>query len=177
MFVGNIPYDMSEEQLIDVFREVGTVVGFRLVFDRETGKPKGYGFCEFEDAETAASAVRNLNDKDVGGRPMRIDYADVDPMFEGRTTSMGQVEGEDLAPGRGPRRMMRGGATGMGGGTGPGRPLPPNLPQGQPLQPGVGATDAISQTLAALPPNQLLDILAQMKVRLSLTRRRALVHV
>lgn len=48
VFVGNIPYDMSEEQLIDVFREVGTVVGFRLVFDRDTGKPKGYGFCEFE---------------------------------------------------------------------------------------------------------------------------------
>ena len=51
VFVGNIPYDMSEEQLIEVFREVGTVVGFRLVFDRETGKAKGYGFCEFEDAD------------------------------------------------------------------------------------------------------------------------------
>lgn len=169
VFVGNIPYDMSEEQLIEVFREVGTVVGFRLVFDRESGKPKGYGFCEFEDAETAASAVRNLNEKEVGGRPMRISFADVDPMFEGRTTSMGQVEGEEplQASGRPPARRTMG----PQGGNRQQQPpipqqplqLPPHLPQGQQLQPGIGATDAISQTLAALPPNQLLDILSQMK--------------
>lgn len=168
VFVGNIPYDMSEEQLIEVFREVGTVVGFRLVFDRETGKPKGYGFCEFEDAETAASAVRNLNEKEVGGRPMRISFADVDPMFEGRTTSMGQVEGEEplQASGRPPARRTMGPQGNMQNRQPPPPPpqhLPPNLPQGQPLQPGIGATDAISQTLAALPPNQLLDILSQMK--------------
>ncbi|PWN37393.1 uncharacterized protein FA14DRAFT_141600 [Meira miltonrushii] len=168
VFVGNIPYDMSEEQLIEVFREVGTVVGFRLVFDRETGKPKGYGFCEFEDGETAASAVRNLNEKEVGGRPMRISFADVDPMFEGRTTSMGQVEGEEplQASGRPPaRRTMGPQGQNRQSGPPPQQPqqLPPNLPQGQQLQPGIGATDAISQTLAALPPNQLLDILSQMK--------------
>lgn len=162
VFVGNIPYDMSEEQLIEVFREVGTVVGFRLVFDRETGKAKGYGFCEFEDAETAASAVRNLNEKEVGGRPMRISFADVDPMFEGRTTSMGQVEGEEplQASGRPPARRTMGP---QGNRQSQQQQLPPNLPQGQQLQPGIGATDAISQTLAALPPNQLLDILSQMK--------------
>jgi len=72
VFVGNVPYNMGEDQLIDVFKSVGQVVGFRyrfcvvsqcsrtrisltffdalvfrLVFDRETGKPRGYGFCEF----------------------------------------------------------------------------------------------------------------------------------
>ena len=57
VFVGNIPYDISEEQLIKVFSEVGRVVDFRLVSDREQGKFKGYGFCEYEDAETAASAA------------------------------------------------------------------------------------------------------------------------
>lgn len=40
---------------------------YRLVLDRETGKSKGYGFCEFADAETASSAVRNLNNYDIGG--------------------------------------------------------------------------------------------------------------
>lgn len=59
VFVGNIPYDMTEEQVIEIFKEVGPVVSFKLVFDRETGKTKGYGFCEFADAETAASAIRN----------------------------------------------------------------------------------------------------------------------
>ncbi|KAI8984674.1 hypothetical protein BDF20DRAFT_911749 [Mycotypha africana] len=78
VFVGNIPFELSEEQLIDVFKEVGHVASFRLLFDRETGRPKGYGFCEFYDAETAASAVRNLNDYEIGGRQLRVDYAAMD---------------------------------------------------------------------------------------------------
>lgn len=212
---------MSEEQLTDVFREVGKVVGFRLVNDRETGKFKGYGFCEFEDPETAASAVRNLNEVEVGGRPLRISFADIDPLMEGRTTQHGQFDQEDLrrraaAAGRagrpgtfghgggrgggqagggwqqrgppdngfgqrqfggpgglpqgygGPVGPPMGGAPGGYGGPmgGPGpvpAGLPPNLPSGVPLPPGVGSTDAITQTLATLPPNQLLDIMSQMK--------------
>ncbi|KAI8887605.1 hypothetical protein K501DRAFT_175147 [Backusella circina FSU 941] len=75
VFVGNIPFELSEEQLIEVFKEVGPVTSFRLLFDNETGRPKGYGFCEFVDAETAASAVRNLNDYEIGGRQLRVDYA------------------------------------------------------------------------------------------------------
>jgi cleavage stimulation factor subunit 2 len=74
--VGNIPYDTTEEQLIEKFSEVGPVVSFRLVFDRETGKPKGYGFCEFKDAETAMSAMRNLNGIEMNGRPLRVDFAE-----------------------------------------------------------------------------------------------------
>ncbi|OAD70197.1 hypothetical protein PHYBLDRAFT_95551, partial [Phycomyces blakesleeanus NRRL 1555(-)] len=73
--VGNIPFELTEEQLIDIFKEVGPVKSFRLLFDRDTGRPKGFGFCEFYDAETAASAVRNLNDYDVVGRQLRVDYA------------------------------------------------------------------------------------------------------
>ena len=78
VFVGNIPYDKTETQLIDILSEVGTVVSFRLVFDRETGKPKGYGFCTYQDHDTAASAVRNLNNYDIGGRLLRVDYAEQD---------------------------------------------------------------------------------------------------
>ncbi|PWY99514.1 hypothetical protein BCV70DRAFT_119840 [Testicularia cyperi] len=215
VFVGNIPYDMSEEQLTEVFREVGKVVGFRLVNDRETGKFKGYGFCEFEDPETAASAVRNLNEVEVGGRPLRISFADIDPLMEGRSTQHGQFDQDELrrraaAAGRagrpgnfghagrggwqgarpdagfGQRHQSGGGfgaagggygaPGGYGGGAPPAGPggygaapggaattLPPNLPPGVPLPPGVGSTDAITQTLATLPPNQLLDIMSQMK--------------
>ncbi|WFD31420.1 hypothetical protein MSPP1_002455 [Malassezia sp. CBS 17886] len=137
--VGNIPYGISEEQLINVFSEVGRVVEFRLVNDREQGKFKGYGFCEFEDTETAASAVRNLNNVDVGGRPLRLDFAEMDPMADSER--------------RGADRRTRAGA---------GAGLPP-MPAGLPLPPGVPATDAITQTIATLPPNQLMDILTQMK--------------
>ena len=48
---------------------------FRLVYDRETGKPKGYGFCEYQDVETAQSAMRNLNNHDFNGRPLRVGVA------------------------------------------------------------------------------------------------------
>lgn len=47
----------------------------RLVFDRESGKPKGYGFCEYKDQETALSAMRNLNGYEIGGRTLRVDNA------------------------------------------------------------------------------------------------------
>lgn len=50
-------------------------VVFRLVYDRETGKPKGYGFCEYQDQETALSAMRNLNGREFSGRALRVDNA------------------------------------------------------------------------------------------------------
>eukprot|EP00249_Psilotum_nudum_P015458 c25337_g1_i1 orf=264-2270(-) len=78
VFVGNIPYDATEEQLIQICEEVGPVVSFRLVLDRETGKPKGYGFCEFRDEETALSARRNLQGYEINGRQLRVDFAEND---------------------------------------------------------------------------------------------------
>ncbi|RHZ01439.1 hypothetical protein DYB37_002896 [Aphanomyces astaci] len=74
--VGNIPYDVSEETLKNIFSAVGPVVNFRLVTDRDSGKPKGYGFCEYADGATALSAMRNLNGTEVNGRNLRVDFAD-----------------------------------------------------------------------------------------------------
>ncbi|KAF0720623.1 Aste57867_180 [Aphanomyces stellatus] len=76
VFVGNIPYDVTEEMLKDIFSEVGPVLNFRLVTDRDTGKPKGYGFCEYGDGATALSAMRNLNGYEINGRNLRVDFAD-----------------------------------------------------------------------------------------------------
>lgn len=163
VFVGNVPYNMGEEQLIDVFKSVGQVIGFRLVFDRETGKPRGYGFCEFADHETALSAVRNLNNVDVGGRPLRIDLADSDPFLEGKTTVRGELidGGETRAQWRERENAKRD------------RDKEPdskerasflrNLPQGVPVPPGTSALDMISQTLATMNPTQLVEVLAQFK--------------
>ena len=84
IFVGNLPYDASEEQLLAVFSEVGSVASLRLVHDKETGKPKGYGFCEFHDVASAESAVRNLNNAGVNGRSIRVDFAENDSRSGGR---------------------------------------------------------------------------------------------
>ena len=50
VFVGNIPYGLSEEQISDIFSQAGKVLNFRLVYDRETGRPKGFGFAEYPDS-------------------------------------------------------------------------------------------------------------------------------
>lgn len=121
-----------------------------LVFDHGTGKPKGFGFCEYKDPETAASALRNLQGVEVGGRGLRLDFADT----------------EDAPPSKrgppGPGGLAGPGNIGRGG---PGDVVPKPLPPGVNLPPGVSAVDSISQTLAAMPPGQLLDIMSQMKVR------------
>lgn len=76
VFVGNIPYDAQEEELRNIFSRAGSVESFRLVFDKDTKQPKGYGFCDYSDADTALSAIRNLNDVEFNGRRLRIDLAD-----------------------------------------------------------------------------------------------------
>ncbi|CAN1239698.1 Cleavage stimulating factor 64 [Linum grandiflorum] len=90
VFVGNIPYDVTEEQLIEICREVGPVVSFRLVTDRETGKPKGYGFCEYKDEETALSARRNLQGYEINGRQLRVDFAENDKNNADRNREQGR---------------------------------------------------------------------------------------
>ncbi|KIY49820.1 hypothetical protein FISHEDRAFT_12822, partial [Fistulina hepatica ATCC 64428] len=168
--VGNIPYNMGEEreQLIEVFKSVGQVVGLRLVFDRETGKPRGYGFCEFADHETAQSAVRNLNNAAVGGRPLRIDLADSDPFLEGKSTQRGELlqdDGRLLSDDWRDERYDRRDFSDRDKGA---DRRDPNaflaaIPPGIAVPPGSTALDTISQTLATMNPSKLMEVLAQMK--------------
>ncbi|TPX18449.1 uncharacterized protein E0L32_011634 [Thyridium curvatum] len=151
VFVGNIPYGLSEEQISDIFSGAGRVLNFRLVYDRETGRPKGFGFAEYPDADSAASAVRNLNDHEIMGRKLRVDFS-----------NEGGSGGDDGAAG-----YTGSGHANMSDQNGYAPPpaaaaLPP-LPQGKDLPPGASATDEISRILRTLPPMQLLDILSQMK--------------
>lgn len=74
--MGNIPYEATEDQLASIFSKVGPVIEFRLVYDKETRQQKGYGFCEYRDAETALSAMRNLQNVECCGRSLRVDWAD-----------------------------------------------------------------------------------------------------
>lgn len=78
VFVGNISYEGTEEELRELFSQVGPIANLRLVVDRDTGKRKGFGFIEFFDQESALSAVRNLNEIDFHGRPLRVNIAEQD---------------------------------------------------------------------------------------------------
>merc|ERR1712071_321577 len=75
VFVGNIPYGVTEDQLKDIFGEACSVVSFRIVHDRETGRSKGFGFCEYQDPSSAAAAMRDLNGYEINGRTLRVDSA------------------------------------------------------------------------------------------------------
>ena len=72
VFIGNIPYDSTEQQLRDILSSVGPLVSLRVVHDTKTGKPKGYGFAEYSDAHTAQSAIRNLNNADLSQEASNI---------------------------------------------------------------------------------------------------------
>ncbi|EFO94504.1 hypothetical protein GCK72_008790 [Caenorhabditis remanei] len=75
VFVGNISYDVTEETIRAIFAKAGHVMSIKMVHDRETGKPKGYGFIEFPDINTADTAIRVLNGYELGGRVLRVDSA------------------------------------------------------------------------------------------------------
>jgi len=154
VFVGNIPYGLTEEQIIDIFSSAGKVVSFRLVYDRETGRPKGFGFAEYPDADSAASAVRNLNDFEIMNRKLRVDFSN-----DGGDDEASAPAGYQHPP------ISSNGVSVPSSSSLPNAnssSLPP-LPLGVDLPPGLTCPDAISRTLNTLPPSQLLDVLSQMK--------------
>jgi len=75
LFVGNLPFTASEDELRALFTGYGTVESVRLITDRDTGKPRGFGFVEMADNE-AARAIQKLNGEDFGGRALRINEAE-----------------------------------------------------------------------------------------------------
>eukprot|EP00978_Attheya_sp_CCMP212_P038670 scaffold193898_cov31-Attheya_sp.AAC.1 len=75
IFVGNLAFTTTEEQLHQAFSEVGRLVKVRMVSDIETGKPRGFAFVEFEDPQAALSAIRNMNDYELNGRRIRVNFS------------------------------------------------------------------------------------------------------
>ena len=74
IYVGNLPFSATEAEVRDLFAAHGTVESVRLMTDRETGRPRGFGFVEMADGD-AARAIQALNGTDFGGRSLRINEA------------------------------------------------------------------------------------------------------
>jgi len=134
------------------------VLNFRLVYDNDTGRPKGFGFAEFADTDSAASAVRNLNNFEIMGRELRVDFSHVGGKDDAAPVGYNaqqqqQQQQQPPAQAQPPNGYLPPPAPGA---------LPP-LPPGVDLQPGITCPDAISKTLSTLPMPQLLDVLKQMK--------------
>jgi RNA recognition motif-containing protein len=97
LFVGGLPYSVTNEQLAELFQQVGTVASVNVIVDKYTGQSKGFGFVEMETEEAAQQAIAKLHGYNMGGRTIAVNEAR--PM-------------ED----RGNRRGGGGGGNGGGGG-------------------------------------------------------------
>lgn len=76
LYVGNLPFSADEGQIRDLFTGGGrTVTEVKLVTDRDTGQPRGFGFVEMGSVEDADGAIRDLNGHDFGGRALTVNEA------------------------------------------------------------------------------------------------------
>jgi cold-inducible RNA-binding protein len=105
LFVGNLSYQATEEDLRELFQQAGTVQSVRIVTDQFTGRPRGFGFVEMATPEEATRAIEQLNGRVFRDRNLVVDQA--------RSQAGG---GGSRPPGRGPRDDRRGPP---GGGRGP----------------------------------------------------------
>lgn len=74
LYVGNLPFDATEESVRALFATHGTVEKVSLITDRDTGRPRGFGFVEMSNAD-ASRAMQSLNGADFGGRPLKVNEA------------------------------------------------------------------------------------------------------
>lgn len=75
IYVGNLPFATTDEELEELFGKHGKVTSAKVITDRETGRSRGFGFVEMEDARAADEAIRAFDGSEMGGRPLRVNEA------------------------------------------------------------------------------------------------------
>lgn len=75
IYVGNLSYDANDGDLQELFAQYGTVNSARVITDKYSGRSKGFGFVEMPDGSEAETAISNLNEQDLMGRPLRVNEA------------------------------------------------------------------------------------------------------
>jgi RNA recognition motif-containing protein len=75
IYVGNLSYGMSEDELRAAFSAHGEVSSVKILMDRETGRSRGFGFVEMPNQSEGEAAISQLNGKEVGGRALRVNEA------------------------------------------------------------------------------------------------------
>lgn len=115
IYVGNLPFTANEAEVRTLFSQHGTVESVALPTDRETGRPRGFGFVEMPQAD-AAKAIQALNGYSMNGRPLRVNEAQDKPRTGGGGGGYGRGGGGGGGGGYG--RGGGGGGGGNGGGGG-----------------------------------------------------------
>jgi RNA recognition motif-containing protein len=112
LYVGNLSYSMTEMDLRELFTEVGEVAEVKLILDRDTGRPRGFGFVQMSSEADATKAMESLNGRDVQGRAISVREA------QERASGGGGGGGRGGGGGYGGGGGGGGGGAGWGGGGG-----------------------------------------------------------
>ena len=75
LFIGNMSFEMSDQDLNDLFRDIRDVIDVRVAIDRRTGQPRGFAHADFIDVASAEKAMKQLENKEIYGRRLRLDYS------------------------------------------------------------------------------------------------------
>jgi RNA recognition motif-containing protein len=75
LYVGNLSYNTTEMGLRETFGQIGTVADAKIVMDRETGRPRGFGFVEMSSDQEAQEAIQQLNGRELDGRAINVNEA------------------------------------------------------------------------------------------------------
>ena len=75
IYVGNLNYDISEEELRTIFEEHGAVDSVKIIMDKYSGRSKGFGFIEMPNDNEGQNAIENLADSDIKGRTLKVNKA------------------------------------------------------------------------------------------------------
>src|SRR6476661_3236502 len=110
IFVAGLPYDLFDDELIEIFEKFGKIASAKVAIDKETGKSRGFAFVDMPNEEEARDAVENLNDISLGKKPLVVKEADE------RGGSGGGSGGGGGYRGGGGGGGNRGGGYGGGGG-------------------------------------------------------------
>src|SRR5688572_9893326 len=111
LYVGNLPFNTTNQDLSDIFAEIGTVESSNVIEDRETGRSRGFGFVEMANKEDGERAIAELNGKEIDGRELKVNEAKPQESRGGGGGGRGGYGG-------GGRDRGRGGYDGGGGGGG-----------------------------------------------------------
>jgi RNA recognition motif-containing protein len=101
LYVGNLPYSATEEELRELFGAYGAPTSVSIVVDRYSGRSRGFAFVEFADAGEAQAAIDGLNGKEFGGRTLTVNEARSDRGGRGGAGGRGERGGPRRGPGGG----------------------------------------------------------------------------
>ncbi|RNI37462.1 RNA-binding protein [Hanamia caeni] len=116
IYVGNLSWSMTDDDLSNLFSQYGTVSSAKILKEKNTGRSKGFGFVEMEDEEAAKTAIATLNESEVQGRKLIVNESQPRPEGSGYKKSGGGGYGGGRSGGGG-----YGGGRSGGGGYGGGR--------------------------------------------------------